>query len=146
MRQSAILPEGGTEELGCGKVPSSDDEIPPRAWQTQVAGQEFGWRVPPSGVQAGSERHQRSKSGACPETSKDAVKELRRFLAKNLGIAVSALSVFEVMFYAMFLQGQVLVPLLCGFPLGLILVALLWQCAMHFLGYGTMVMNGNEIE
>ena len=80
MRQSAILPEGGTEELGCGKVPSSDDEIPPRAWQTQVAGQEFGWRVPPSGVQAGSERHQRSKSGACPETSKDAVKELRRFL------------------------------------------------------------------
>ena len=85
MRQSAILPEGGTEELGCGKVPSSDDEIPPRAWQTQVAGQEFGWRVPPSGVQAGSERHQRSKSGACPETSKDAVKELRRFLRDSAG-------------------------------------------------------------
>ena len=66
-------------------------------------------------------------------------------LAKNLGIAVSVLSVFEVMFYAMSLEGQVLMPLLCGFPLGLILVALLWQCAMHFLGYGTMVMNGNEI-
>lgn len=85
MRQSAILPEGGTEELGCGKVPSSDDEIPPRAWQTQVAGQEFGWRVPPSGVQAGSERRQRSKSGACPETSQDAVKELRRFLRDSTG-------------------------------------------------------------
>ena len=66
-------------------------------------------------------------------------------LAKNLGIVVSVLSVFEVMFYAMFLEGQVLMPLLCGFPLGLILVALLWQCVMHFLGYGTMVMNGNEI-
>ena len=66
-------------------------------------------------------------------------------LAKNLGIAVFAISVFEVMFYAMFLEGQVLMLLLCGFPLGLILVALLWQCAMHFLGYGTMVMNGNEI-
>ena len=78
MRQSAILPEGG-------KVPSSSDEIPPRAWQTQVAGQEFGWQVPPSGVQAGSERHQRSRSGACPETSKDAVKELRRFLRDSAG-------------------------------------------------------------
>ena len=66
-------------------------------------------------------------------------------LAKNLGIVVSVLSVFEVMFYAMFLEGQVLMPVLCGFPLGLILVALRWQCAMHFLGYGTMVMNGNEI-
>lgn len=66
-------------------------------------------------------------------------------LAKNLGIAVFVISVFEVMFYAMFLEGQVLMLLLCGFPLGLILVALLWQCAMHFLGYGTMVMNGNEI-
>ena len=66
-------------------------------------------------------------------------------LAKNLGIAVFVISVFEVMFYAMFLEGQVLMLLLCGFPLGLILVALLWQCVMHFLGYGTMVMNGNEI-
>ena len=27
-------------------------------------------------------------------------------LAKNLGIAVSVLSVFEVMFYAMFLEGR----------------------------------------
>ena len=42
-------------------------------------------------------------------------------LAKNLGIVVSVLSVFEVMFYAMFLEGQVLMPVLCGFPLGLIL-------------------------
>ena len=66
-------------------------------------------------------------------------------LAKNLGIAVFVISVFEVMFYAMFLEGQVLMLLLCGFPLGLILVALLWQGVMHFLGYGTMVMNGNEI-
>ena len=66
-------------------------------------------------------------------------------LAKNLGIAVFVISVFEVMFYAMYLEGQVLMLLLCGFPLGLILVALLWQCVMHFLGYGTMVMNGNEI-
>ena len=66
-------------------------------------------------------------------------------LAKNLGIAVFVISVFEVMFYAMFLEGQVLMPLLCGLPLGMILVALLWQCAIHLLGYGTMVMNGNEI-
>ena len=66
-------------------------------------------------------------------------------IAKNMGLIVLVLSVFEVMFYAMFLDGQFLLPLFCGFPLGLILVALLWQCAMHFLGYGTMVMNGNEI-
>ena len=61
-------------------------------------------------------------------------------IAKNMGLIVLVLSVFEVMFYAMFLEGQFLLPLFCGFPLGLILVALLWQCAMHFLGYGTMVM------
>ncbi|MDP6871369.1 MAG: hypothetical protein QGI73_03955 [Candidatus Thalassarchaeaceae archaeon] len=66
-------------------------------------------------------------------------------IAKNLGIAVLVISVFEVMFYAMFLEGGILMPLLCGAPLGLILVALLWQCVMHFSGYGRMVMNGNEI-
>ena len=66
-------------------------------------------------------------------------------IAKNMGLIVLVLSVFEVIFYAMFLEGQFLLPLFCGFPLGLILVALLWQCATHFLGYGTMVMNGNEM-
>ena len=66
-------------------------------------------------------------------------------IAKNMGLIVLVLSVFEVIFYAMFLEGQFLMPVFCGFPLGLILVALLWQCAMHFLGYGTMVMNGNEM-
>ena len=66
-------------------------------------------------------------------------------LAKNLGIAVFVISVFEVMFYAMYLEGEVVLLLLCGAPLGLILVALLWQCVMHFSGYGRMVMNGNEI-
>ena len=66
-------------------------------------------------------------------------------LAKNLGIAVFAISVFEVMFYAMYLEGQIVMPLLCGAPLGLILVALLWQCVLHFSGYGRLVMNGNEI-
>ena len=66
-------------------------------------------------------------------------------LAKNLGIAVFVISVFEVMFYAMYLEGGIVLPLLCGAPLGLILVALLWQCVMHFSGYGRMVMNGNAI-
>ena len=66
-------------------------------------------------------------------------------LAKNLGIAVFVISVFEVMFYTMYLEGEIVLPLLCGAPLGLILVALLWQCMMHFAGYGRMVMNGNEI-
>ena len=66
-------------------------------------------------------------------------------LAKNMGIAVFVISVFEVMFYAMYLEGGIVMPLLCGVPLGLILVALLWQCVMHFSGYGRMVMNGNEI-
>ena len=66
-------------------------------------------------------------------------------LAKNLGIAVFVISVFEVMFYAMYLEGEVVLLLLCGAPLGLILVALLWQCVMHFSGYGRMVMHGNEI-
>ena len=66
-------------------------------------------------------------------------------IAKSVGFAVFVISVFEGMFYAMYLQGQILMPLLCGVPFGLILVMLLWQCAMHFLGYGTMVMNGNEM-
>ncbi len=66
-------------------------------------------------------------------------------LAKNVGIAVLAISVFEVMFYAMYLEGQILMPLLCGVPLGLILVMLLWQCVMHLSGYGRMVINDNEL-
>ena len=43
-------------------------------------------------------------------------------LAKNVGLAVFVISVFEGMFYAMYLEGQILMPLLCGVPLGLILV------------------------
>jgi len=66
-------------------------------------------------------------------------------VAKNMGTAVVVISVFEAMFYAMFLEGAILMPLLCGVPLGLILVALLWQCVMHFSGYGRMVMKGNEM-
>ncbi len=66
-------------------------------------------------------------------------------IAKNVGFAVFVISVFEGMFYAMYLEEQNLIPLLCGVPLGLILVMLLGQCAMHFLGYGAMVMNGNTM-
>ena len=51
-------------------------------------------------------------------------------LAKNLGTAVFVISVFEVMFYAMYLEGEIVLPLLCGAPLGLILVALLWQLSL----------------
>ena len=43
-------------------------------------------------------------------------------LAKNVGLFVFVISVFEGMFYAMYLEGQILMPLLCGVPLGLILI------------------------
>ena len=66
-------------------------------------------------------------------------------LAKNVGLAVFVISVFEGMFYAMYLEGQILMPLLCGVPLGLILVMLLCQCLMHLSGYGRMVINDNEM-
>ncbi|MBD60816.1 MAG: hypothetical protein CMB03_02985, partial [Euryarchaeota archaeon] len=66
-------------------------------------------------------------------------------LAKNVGLFVFVISVFEGMFYAMYLEGQILMPLLCGVPLGLILIMLLCQSLMHLSGYGKMVINDNEM-
>ena len=66
-------------------------------------------------------------------------------LAKNVGLAVFVISVFEGMFYAMYLEGQILMPLLCGVPLGLILIMLLCQSLMHLSGFGKMVINDNEM-
>ena len=66
-------------------------------------------------------------------------------VVKKVGTIVLALSVFEVMFYAMYQEGEVLIPLLCGAPLGLIIIVILCQSVMHFLGFGKMVMNKNEI-
>ena len=62
-------------------------------------------------------------------------------VAKNGGYFVFGLLVFEVAFYAMYLEGSEIPALLCGIPLGLMLVAIASQCAMHFLGLGAMVMN-----
>ena len=62
-------------------------------------------------------------------------------VAKNGGYFVFGLLVFEVAFYAMYLEGSEIPALLCGIPLGLMLVAIASQCMMHFLGLGAMVMN-----
>ena len=62
-------------------------------------------------------------------------------VAKNGGYFVFGLLVFEVAFYAMYQEGEEIPALLCGIPLGLMLVALASQCVMHFLGFGAMVMN-----
>ena len=62
-------------------------------------------------------------------------------VAKNGGYFVFGLLVFEVAFYAMYLEGSEIPALLCGIPLGLMLVAIASQCVMHFLGLGAMVMN-----
>jgi hypothetical protein len=62
-------------------------------------------------------------------------------VAKNGGYFVFGLLVFEVAFYAMYLEGEEIPALLCGIPLGLMLVAIASQCVMHFLGLGAMVMN-----
>ena len=62
-------------------------------------------------------------------------------VAKNGGYFVFGLLVFEVAFYAMYQEGEEIPALLCGIPLGLMLVAIASQCAMHFLGLGAMVMN-----
>ena len=66
-------------------------------------------------------------------------------VVKNGGTMVLALLVFEGMFYAMYMEGEVIMSLLCGIPLGLIMIAIACQCVMHFLGLGTMVMNDNEM-
>ena len=62
-------------------------------------------------------------------------------VAKNGGYFVVGLLFFEAMFYAMYLEGEAIVPFLCGIPLGLMMVAIASQCVMHFLGLGAMVMN-----
>ena len=66
-------------------------------------------------------------------------------VAKKGGYFVAGLLFFDVMFYAMYLEGEVIMPLLCGIPLGLMTVAIASQCVMHFLGLGTMVMNEGEM-
>ena len=62
-------------------------------------------------------------------------------VAKNGGYFVVGLLIFEFMFYAMYLEGEEIPALLCGIPLGLMMVAIASQCVMHFLGLGKMVMN-----
>ena len=62
-------------------------------------------------------------------------------VAKNGGYFVVGLLIFEGMFYAMYLEGEEIPALLCGIPLGLMMVAIASQCVMHFLGLGKMVMN-----
>tara|TARA_Y100000748_G_scaffold87234_1_gene72270 strand:+ start:6639 stop:7217 length:579 start_codon:yes stop_codon:yes gene_type:complete len=66
-------------------------------------------------------------------------------VAKNGGNFVFGLLVFEVAFYAMYLEGSEIPALLCGIPLGLMLVAIASQCVMHFLGLGAMVMNDGNM-
>ena len=62
-------------------------------------------------------------------------------VVKKVGGILAGLLIFEAMFYAMYLEGEVIMAALCGVPLGLMAVALASQCVMHFLGMGQMVMN-----
>ena len=62
-------------------------------------------------------------------------------VAKKAGGTLAGLLLFEAMFYALYREGEVIMALLCGAPLGLMALALASQCAMHFLGLGKMVMN-----
>ncbi len=62
-------------------------------------------------------------------------------VAKNGGYFVVGLLILEGMIYAMYLDGEEIPALLCGIPLGLMMVAIASQCVMHFLGLGKMVMN-----
>ncbi len=62
-------------------------------------------------------------------------------VVKKVGGILAGLLFFEALFYAMYQEGEVIMALLCGAPLGLMAVALSSQCAMHFLGMGQMVMN-----
>ena len=62
-------------------------------------------------------------------------------VAKKGGGILAVLLIFEALFYAMYLEGEVIMPLLCGAPLGLMVLAFASQCAMHYLGMGKMVMN-----
>jgi|TARA_B110001454_G_C12616642_1_gene391069 hypothetical protein len=66
-------------------------------------------------------------------------------LVKEMGRIILVLSIFEVMFYFAYLSEESYLPLVCGIPLGLILVAMVWQSLMHVFGFGKMVKNGNEI-
>jgi|TARA_B100001996_G_scaffold382155_1_gene373223 hypothetical protein len=67
-------------------------------------------------------------------------------VVKDGGLMVLGLLFFEGMFYAMYLEGEVLMSLLCGVPLGLMAIAIAFQCVMHFLGFGKMVIyNGTMI-
>mgnify|MGYP005730328117 FL=1 len=62
-------------------------------------------------------------------------------VVKKAGGTLAGLLFFEAMFYALYQEGEVIMALLCGAPLGLMALALASQCAMHFLGMGQMVLN-----
>ena len=62
-------------------------------------------------------------------------------VVKKAGGTLAGLLFFAAMFYALYREGEVIMALLCGAPLGLMALALASQCAMHFLGMGQMVLN-----
>ena len=63
-------------------------------------------------------------------------------VVKKGGNLLAALLFVEVIFYAIYLDGEgAILSLLCGIPIGLMAVAFASQCAMHFLGMGQMVLN-----
>tara|TARA_B110000116_G_scaffold135147_1_gene117164 strand:- start:83 stop:475 length:393 start_codon:yes stop_codon:yes gene_type:complete len=58
---------------------------------------------------------------------------------------VSVISIFDVMFYMMYIQEGTIIPLIaCGLPLTLILIAVLPQFIKHFLGVGQMVITSDN--
>ena len=62
-------------------------------------------------------------------------------VVKKAGGTLAGLLFFEAMFYALYREGEVIMALLCGAPLGLMALALASQCAMHFLDMGQMVLS-----
>ncbi|HIE63616.1 MAG: hypothetical protein CXT72_03505 [Methanobacteriota archaeon] len=58
---------------------------------------------------------------------------------------VFVISIFDVMFYIMYIQEGTIIPLIaCGLPLTLAVIAVLPQFIKHFLGVGQMVITSDN--
>ena len=58
---------------------------------------------------------------------------------------VSVISIFDIMFYKMYIQEGTIIPLIaCGLPLTLAAIAVLPQFIKHFLGVGQMVITSDN--
>jgi hypothetical protein len=59
---------------------------------------------------------------------------------------VSVISIFDIAFYMMYImpEGTIIPLIACGLPLTLIMIAVIPQFIMHFLGVGQMVITSDN--